>query len=838
MTIPKNLKVAYPLNNNRTRFFIFFILLFFFISCGEQNSSKTIIPSVKKGVFDVQGWNFKNHGSLKLNGEWNFYWNQHIPARNFENGFELTGQLYKHVPDVWNNYTFEGKKLSGNGIATYHIKIINVGNSQRIGLKFLDIATSFRIFVNGQQQIEVGFPGPKKEKTKAFYSPKIIEFESLSSDYDIVIHVSNFHHWLGGAWEPIFIGDPLKLHEIREKRIFLSAFLIGAITITGFYHLGLFWSRRVEISSLLFGIFCLLIATRIITHGERYIVNIFPDLEYSMLMKIIYLSFFGCVPVFVGFTKKIFPDDFSSKVSNIVSAISLGFILLVLFTDSVFFSRSLPLFQIFTILVSIYGIFALIKSIRNKRRGSLIFLAGFLALFIAILNDILFARMIINTGYIVPYGFFIFIFFQAYLISLKFSQAFSTVVAQRQRLKKEIEERKKAQKAAKRSAEQEKYSLVGQVAGKMAHDFNNVLASIMGNAELSLCESDGGKIKHRLEIILNQTIRGKNLTKNLVAFAKDQEPKQEFFDINRKIELVLSLIEKDLKGIELYINLDEEIPDLLADPGMVEHALFNLVQNSIHATSKIDTPLITIQTKSNKDCLYIEIADNGCGIPEEYLSKIYEPSFTLKGSRDLFGAYKTDIKGSGYGMANVKKYIQQHNGNISVESQPGNGTLFIISFPIIKKHLSENELSEIQEKEIFTEKSILIVEDEAEILEIQRGILTHKPFFHKVDTATDGDSAITLFQTNKYDLISLDYILPGDKNGMDIYKHIRKVNSHVPILFISGNLEFLNSIKLLQKRDPLVRHQSKPCLNKDYMIRINDLLHFSKASPLKTSRYN
>lgn len=803
-------------------------MLFIFISCENHGSPQKTIPSVHKGVFDAKGWNFKKNGSLKLNGEWTFYWGRHIPVKDFNSSSHLPDRLYKYFPDVWNNYTLNGKKLSGNGVATYHLKVINVEGNQRIGLKFLDMATSFRVFVNGRLHLEVGVPGKTKEETRALYSPEIIEFDTISNNYDIIIHISNFHHWLGGAWEPIFIGDPLKLYEIREKRIFLSAFLIGAIAITGFYHLGLYWSRRIEISSLLFGIFCLLVAVRIILHGERYILNIFPHINYSTLVKTIYLSFFCCVPVFIAYTRKIFPDDFSSKVSKTVAAISIAFILLVLFTDSVFFSRTLPFFQFFTILISIYGVFVLIKAIRNKRKGALIFLTGFLALFFSIINDILFARMIINTGYIVPYGFFIFIFFQAYLISLKFSQAFTTVVAQQQMLKKEIDERKKAQKALKISAEHEKYSLVGQVAGKMAHDFNNVLAAIMGNTELSIRNCSDGKIQKRLEIILNQTIRGRNLTKNLVAFAKDQEPKQEFFDINKKINLVISLIEKDLERIDLNISLNIDTPDLLADPGMVEHALFNLLQNAIHATSKIDNPQIKIRTKSDDDFIYIEIEDNGCGIPEEYLDKIYEPSFTLKGSRDLLGVYPKDIKGSGYGMANVKKYIQQHMGTISVKSRPGQGTLFTICFPIMKNQLTEKEIVEIQKKKTFTGKSILIVEDEKEILEIQSAILSHQPFFHNVDTATDGDSAISLFNNHNYDLISLDYLLPGEKNGMDIYHQIREVNPHIPILFMSGNLEFLNSIKHLQKRDPLLRHQSKPCLNKDYMICINDLLAVSE----------
>jgi two-component system cell cycle sensor histidine kinase/response regulator CckA len=92
-----------------------------------------------------------------------------------------------------------------------------------------------------------------------------------------------------------------------------------------------------------------------------------------------------------------------------------------------------------------------------------------------------------------------------------------------------------------------------------------------------------------------------------------------------------------------------------------------------------------------------------------------------------------------------------------------------------------------------------------------------------VDIAGDGQIAIDLLSRNKYDLISLDYILPGKLNGMDVYRHIRNYNKTVPILFNSGNLEFLESIKDLRQKDPYIDHLSKPCKNIDYLNSINML---------------
>ncbi len=392
----------------------------------------------------------------------------------------------------------------------------------------------------------------------------------------------------------------------------------------------------------------------------------------------------------------------------------------------------------------------------------------------------------------------------------------------------DITERKQAEqekiKAQEITANFKKMALVGQIAGKMAHDFNNILGIIMGNTELSLLDCKDTETKKTLKLIFEQTLRGKNLTKNLVAFAKDQEPKQQFFSINEKIGLVQNLLKKDLEGVDAIKEDGLGIPDLLADPGMIEHALVNLLQNSIHATSMVEQPQIIIRTfHKNKD-IYIEIEDNGCGIPEEALDRIYEPAFTLKGSSDVTNSYKPGIKGTGYGMANVKKYIEQHKGNILIDSKIGEGTKITISLPVMKKELTEKEIIEIQKDIFYSEKYILLVEDEQAISDVQYKVLTHEPCNHKVDIAATGQMAVDLFNRNKYDFVSLDYVLSGKLNGMDVYKNIRQTNDTIPILFVSGNLDFLESIKELKHKDNYIDHLSKPCQNKDYVTCINDLL--------------
>ena len=399
---------------------------------------------------------------------------------------------------------------------------------------------------------------------------------------------------------------------------------------------------------------------------------------------------------------------------------------------------------------------------------------------------------------------------------------------------RDISERKKIEAerldALAQVAEAGKMALVGQVAGKMAHDFNNVLGIIMSNAELSLLDCEDPNTRPTLELILEQTFRGKNLTRNLVAFAKDQEPRQAFFPVDEKIDLVLTLMRKDLDGIHLVRDYDKTGPDLFADPGMVEHALVNVLQNAIHALSRSSHPTILIRTYYKDEYVWIQIEDNGCGIPKASLGRIFEPSFTLKGSRDKINAYRDDIKGTGYGMANLKKYVSRHQGRVEVSSTVRQGTRVEIGLPVIERHLTRDEIRQVEIQGLCTGCRILLVEDEPAIADVQHYILTQPPCCHKVDVADAGQDAITLFDRKTYDMVSLDYMLPGGISGMDVYHHIRKKNPNIPILFISGNIEFLESISDLTLKDPCIAHLSKPCRNMDYLKCIHRLVKKVKAA--------
>jgi PAS domain S-box-containing protein len=391
-------------------------------------------------------------------------------------------------------------------------------------------------------------------------------------------------------------------------------------------------------------------------------------------------------------------------------------------------------------------------------------------------------------------------------------------ITQRKQMEKEKIE------AQKLLGEQNKMALIGQVAGKMAHDFNNILGVIMGNIELMLMDHKDPGIQKTLRTMLTHAEKGQNLTRNLVAFARNQEPRHKYFRLHEKIDLSLALMKQDLAGISITKSYAQNMPNILADPGMIEHTLINLLQNAVHALSRTAHPKIILETGVTDNTICFTIRDNGCGIPKEHITHVFEPSFTLKGGWDVTGAYLPGIKGTGYGLSNIQKYVHQHKGSIFVTSETGQGTCVSIHFPIIETQLTMEEKQILSTAMYRSGMCILLVEDEPEISRVQHRVLTQEPCFHNVDVAVDGRTAMALFDKKTYDLVSLDYMLPGTVNGMDVYRHIRKNNKTIPVLFVSGNIEFLESIKTLKENDHHVAHLSKPCRAGEYVECINCLL--------------
>lgn len=392
----------------------------FTISCKRGK----IPPVASGGVIDLRDWDLVRDGPVELNGQWEFYWARHLnPDRN--NPGELPPfDAHIVVPGVWNGLVVNGKKITGQGFATYRLKILWNPVRHPAGLKLNTIATAYNLYVNGERVAGIGVPGSTAESTVPRYYPLVEEIPDGKDVLDVVIQVSNFHYTKGGVWMPILFGDATSIYTERERQVLFEYFLLGGVLIMGLYHLILYFLRRRDRSPLYFSLLCCAIVLRILCTGEYHITRIIPGIGLEPVVKIEYLSYYLGSMVFAVYMRSIFFNEYSARFLRGLQIATAVFAIPVILGPSLFYTRFVMGFHAVTLGMCAYTVYVLTRAIVNKREGGIVFLAGCLVVIAAVVNDIIFSQQIIYTGLYAPAGIFVFFLSQSVVLSLRFSRAF------------------------------------------------------------------------------------------------------------------------------------------------------------------------------------------------------------------------------------------------------------------------------------------------------------------------------------------------------------------------------------------------------------------------------
>ena len=220
--------------------------------------------------------------------------------------------------------------------------------------------------------------------------------------------------------------------------------------------------------------------------------------------------------------------------------------------------------------------------------------------------------------------------------------------------------------------ETEKLSALGRMAAGIAHEINNPLAGILlYSSNLVKKVPDKGPLKEGLEVIINETKRCKIIIQDLLDFSRAGEPITALSNINDIIEKALSMLTNQfhLHHIQVEKRLVNEMEDTMLDEKQIQQVLINLLLNAVQAIGEKGVISIRSDVDNRKKCVRVEIADTGCGIPEDQVSKIFEPFFSTKSN------------GTGLGLSVSYGIVQKHKGSIRVSSRVGEGTHFILELP-------------------------------------------------------------------------------------------------------------------------------------------------------------
>jgi PAS domain S-box-containing protein len=390
---------------------------------------------------------------------------------------------------------------------------------------------------------------------------------------------------------------------------------------------------------------------------------------------------------------------------------------------------------------------------------------------------------------------------------------------------RDISERKKAEKEQQGLQEQlrqsQKMEALGTLSGGIAHDFNNILAAIIGFTEL-LAEhaSKGSRDERHLARIMEAGLRGRDLVRQMLIFTSKTEQQKKPVRLSSIINEAMRLIRAATPAtISISVNIQSESL-ILADPIQVQQVLTNLCTNATHAMREKGGVLVVeltdfIAEREDRQGMppgryaKLVVRDTGVGMPPEIIGRIFDPFFTTKGL----------ASGTGLGLSVVHGIVRQSNGTITVESEPGKGSVFTVYFTTTEGEVMIAPVS--HDAPLRGRERILFVDDEEALVEMAEAMLTDLGY--QVTSRTSSTEALALVKENPsgFDVIITDHTMPG-MTGLTLAQEVLTLRKDMPIILCTGYSETVSEEKA--KNVGIAAFVMKPVVKKEMAETIRNVL--------------
>jgi signal transduction histidine kinase len=650
----------------------FAILLLFLINYSFCQTNNTAI----KGVQNLQHRNWAKDGLADLNGQWEFYWNTLYTPSFFDSG-AVKSLVYATVPGFWNNLIPNNSLLKpAFGYATYRLKVLCPPSNEKLAIKFLTVASAYKLFVNGRQIAEIGKVGTNRETTTPAFQPLIVPVTPINNELDILIQVANFTYNTGGLWDFIKLGTGEQVNNYQIKSIALDFFVAGSFFLIGIFYLVVyyFFSRRK--SPLYFALFCILIGIRPLVTDELGI-NYITQWSWQFIRHVEFTSLYLTVPVMALFSFELFPKEFSRKALRYILLISIPFVAATLFTSPFIFRYTLRPFQLFILLTSCYGAYVYINAVKDKRHGSVYFLIGFIILVITAMNDILYSDLIIQSTNLLYVGLYILVICQATTLSKQFFKAYAKIKKLNEKLRKTNNELNVKSATINEANEQlsKLNAELDTLVFRTSHDLRSPITSIITMTEVIKMEEDPETRNEYLNFLKKTILRLDNLITEILQYAKNKSTALQYeeLDLNEFVSNVLQdhIFSYDSDGIKRIVEVSQS-GVFETDKSRLGMIINNLISNGLkHHNKKQAHPYLKITVCANEKQADIMVSDNGQGIAQNHLDNIFNKFYR--------GNTKSD--GSGFGLYIVKETVEKLEGSINVKSEVNIGTSFHVVIP-------------------------------------------------------------------------------------------------------------------------------------------------------------
>ena len=729
------------------------LVIFFTLSliCIESNAQ----PVVQRGILDLSGYNFDDSEPVKLNGEWQFFWNDLIepgtPIRKMP--------TLVPFPHLWNNYP----ELGSFGYATYKMKIILPQSYPNLALTIPDMYSAYELFIDEDLVSSNGTVATSREEYIPKWLPSTIPLNDFeSNEIDVTLHISNFDHSKGGIRLPILLGEEEQLQRTREIELGYTFILTGSLIMGALFFIGLYSFGKQEKPILYFALFCFVYSYRIIGTELYPLHFLLPDLPWILTIKFEYISLYLSAALFGIFIKHLYPEEVSKYVMDGFSYVLIVFSLAALLLPPFYFTYLINSFFIMLGAYILYSSYALIRARMNDRVGSNFAVASLVVVFIVFIYDLLEYFVIAEENLFVNFmGYITFFFLQSLTLSNRFSHTLN-----------EAKEQAESASVAKT-----------HFLSTMGHELRTPLNAVIGFSEL-LLDSKSEKEKTQFAKTIKQS--GENLLSiinNILDLTKIESSDVELEYSAVHIPTLLADTVKmlgsltDPKKVKLSFRFDDSLSDYIeVDGTRLRQILINLIGNAIKFTDEgeISVQVTTTESISEKGQILFIVKDTGIGIPEDKMSLLFDRFSQIEADRNRrYG-------GTGLGLAISKRLIEGMGGRIWVQSKQGSGTTFyftIKSIPVPESKMEELDKKLGSSKPLLANKniSILVVEDNLINQKVVMKVLERLGF--TADIANNGFEAVEKVQQKNYDLVFMDMEMP-EMDGIEATQKIRELKDN------------------------------------------------------------
>ncbi len=671
---------------------------------GNTGSVTGQAPKAVKGVMDLRYLEPPGKFVVRLNGEWEFFWNKMLRPYDFSEQGKYKPDYYGNVPSYWTDYPPEIVKTEKEGYATYRLTVL-LPSGLNIPLAF-DIPvfdSSYDIYANGNYLGGNGIPGKSKSETTPEYRRNFFRFDPASDSVTIIINVANFDHRRGGFWLP------LKLGTFPEMQSRLAAD----------------WAKDWAVISLLLG-FSLFLLFFFIIYPKDRIIGFFSlatiglglrpfftshflildivNLNWTWIVRCEYLGLYLVIIGWYWFAVNLYPSKFINIAARINTAIYLLAAIMTLFLPVRIFSNATFLYYPSIIILLGYALYMSFRGIIRKKSIDIAYFFAFILLLAGAYHDIRVSlgRSDTSIGYLLTSIVVVFVFIQAALLLYKWVKAYS----EKEKLHNELEflnrnlERmvnERTQELQKRNQEIEKQNnriaqqnvrlsetiqLKNKIFALIAHDLRSPVVNIL--YMLNLLKEE--EYKEKYDTFANACIQYAQqvigLLENMLVWGRGQEDKIRFSpgkqDLANIILTNLSIFKETADKKEIAVNFTQ-VGNSMAfiDKDLLDIIMRNLLSNAVKYTPRGGRISILLKDKTiDGEGILLKICDNGIGMPavkQKYLFTSTEMESTQGTENE---------KGTGIGLKLCHELVRLNNGSISVDSREGEGTCFSILLPV------------------------------------------------------------------------------------------------------------------------------------------------------------